>query len=60
MLVLECDRLLDLIIFRADPGVIFIAVGMKPGKGLKAFLVVPVVNKPTRRLFNRQKPQHFE
>lgn len=50
MLMLIDNAFLDLVEFRTNPRVLFVAVGMKHCQRLQAFLVLTVVNEPPGRL----------
>jgi hypothetical protein len=44
------DEFLNLSVFRLDPGVIHVTVGVKSRQGLQALFLAAMVDKPTRGL----------
>jgi hypothetical protein len=57
--VLVLDRVADLVILGAHPSVIFVAVGMEPGKSLETFLGLAVVDEPSAvtSAYNQNQPR---
>lgn len=51
MFMFKSDAFLDLVIFSANPGIMFVSMSMEFCQSLQAFFVMAMVDEPTRRLF---------
>lgn len=51
MFMFKGNAFLDLVIFSANPGIIFVSMRMELCQSLQAFFVIAMVDEPTRRLF---------